>query len=354
MRQCGAAACTALVMLGGCGEQGFDQQAVDGQGVDDGARLGRSQSRIINGQVDTEHQAVVTVMAMMSACTGSIIHREGSYAYVLTAAHCFEPGAPQQVRVGDDYTMPAQILNVVDFTDHPSYNPSDQTFDFGIVRVSSANSGTPVIPAMTPAEDNLAPGTQVDHVGYGLTSFPSGQTTRRHHVLGTLSQVTNAQISYNQPTAGPCSGDSGGPNLSLSPERIAGVISYGDEQCEVFGVSGRVSAVYDGFIVPYIEQFEGPVLSGSSSASSSSGGSSSAGVGGASSGSSGSSGAGAAGPSGDGWVAGNLSDRSYDGEVLTSGCTLASGTRSGRRGGAFALLAFGLCAFATRRRRWRS
>jgi hypothetical protein len=321
-------------------------------GEDDGAvdSLGRTQAPIINGTPDSDHQAVVTVVSFSSACTGTIIHVEGAYAYVLTAAHCFLPGPPQQIRVGDDYNLPSQILSVVDFTDHPSYNQGDQAYDFGMVRASGANGVTPVIPALTPAEDTLAPGTQVLHVGYGLTSWPGGMTTRRHQVLGVLDQVAPAQISYNQPGSGPCSGDSGGPNLTVGSERVAGVISYGDEQCAVFGVSGRVSAVYDGFIVPYIEQFEGSVLPGSSSASSSSGGStSSSGVGGSSSGSSG---AGAGAPSGDdGWVAGGLQDRHYDGEVLTSGCSMVRGEPGRRPGSGWLLLVGAALALACGRRR---
>ena len=59
-------------------------------------------------------------------------------------------------------------------------------------------------------------------------------------------------FNYNQPNGGPCSGDSGGPQLTLGTERVAGVTSTGDQNCNIMGTSGRISAVYDSFIMAYI------------------------------------------------------------------------------------------------------
>jgi hypothetical protein len=65
--------------------------------------------------------------------------------------------------------------------------------------------------------------------------------------------VQSLTLYYNQPNGGPCSGDSGGPQLTTSgTELVAGVTSAGDPQCASSGYSGRVSAVYDTFIMAFI------------------------------------------------------------------------------------------------------
>jgi hypothetical protein len=306
--------------------------------VEDGAedRRGRVASPIINGNVDTAHPAVVAVLGFQSACTGTIVHLAPPSAFVLTAAHCFGPGPPVQIRIGNNFNAPNAVLDVVDHREHPSYNAQNQSYDFGMVRATGASAGTPWLPPLSPAEDKLAPGTQIRHVGYGLVSYPNGQTTVRHEALGKVNQVATIQFDYLQPTSGPCSGDSGGPNLTVGDERVAGVISFGDQQCNQFGVSGRVSAVHNGFIMAYIEEQTGSSSAVTTTSTGVGGGgtTSSSGVGGATASSS--VGVGATGASDD-WIAGDADDRRYDGELLTSDCSVA--TPGGRAGSAFAALA---------------
>ncbi|MEZ4440254.1 MAG: MYXO-CTERM sorting domain-containing protein [Polyangiaceae bacterium] len=205
---------------------------------------------IINGTVDNGHGAVVAVLGQ-GACTGTIIHTDpqSGIGHVLTAAHCTNP---QQVVMGSDYTNPTAVFPVIASLAHPSYN--GQVYDFQMVRISGVSSSTPVIPAMSPSQDNLGSGTQVRHVGYGKAGpAPGSNNTVKRQILGSLDSVSSLTIDYNQPSGGPCSGDSGGPQLTVGgTERVAGVTSYGDQSCASFGVSGRVSAVYDSFIVNYI------------------------------------------------------------------------------------------------------
>ena len=122
-----------------------------------------------------------------------------------------------------------------------------------MIRITGADAATPVIPAQTPAEDSLAAGTQVRHVGYGITWHPNGYTSQRHETINIIDAVHSFYFEYLQPTSGPCSGDSGGPALTVGgAERVAGVISGGDQTCSQYGVSGRVSSVYNSFILPFI------------------------------------------------------------------------------------------------------
>ncbi|MBI4703647.1 MAG: trypsin-like serine protease [Deltaproteobacteria bacterium] len=215
--------------------------------------LGQCGSWIINGDLDTTHQAVVLVAGKDSACTGTIIDREGSKAWVLTAAHCATLDTPEFVVQGNDYnSWNALQYPVKDYQAHPNYDSKASTYDFAMLTITGASDATPVIPAQQ-KPDGLAPGSKLRHVGYGLTSFPNGETTERHTIVNTLDTVSTLTITYEQPYGGPCSGDSGGPGLTTSgQERVAGVISSGDQECAEMGISGRVSTVYDSFIVPYI------------------------------------------------------------------------------------------------------
>jgi hypothetical protein len=214
----------------------------------EGEAFERTSDAIINGTPDTAHPAVVLVAGNNSACSGTIVHKNGSTGHVLSAAHC---GAPQYIIQGQDYNNPDATYVVIDYLDHPSYN--GQAYDFMMVRFTGAGSGTPVIPAMSPAEDNLQAGTQIRHVGYGKSGPPPGQNnTIRREILGQLSSVSALLLTYNQPQGGPCQGDSGGPQLTLGTERVAGVTSAGDPNCASSGYSGRVSAVFDTFVMAYI------------------------------------------------------------------------------------------------------
>jgi MYXO-CTERM domain-containing protein len=143
--------------------------------------------------------------------------------------------------------------------------------------------------------------------------------------------VAQIQFDYEQPTQGPCSGDSGGPNLVDlgNGERVAGVISYGDQTCATYGVSGRASSAYD-FITAFIGNAPQTTSASSSSAATTSSSSASTGVGGATSSSS-TAGVGGAGPSsssssGNGFYAGDQEAEDYDGQVVTSGCSVSSAT----------------------------
>ncbi len=208
---------------------------------------------IINGNLDTTHDAVVAVLLGIGACSGTIIHRDGANAWVLTAAHCVTPSAPQSVAQGDDYSSPTVTYPVADYAYHPAYSGQGGLYDIAVVRITGATAATPVIPAMTPAEDNLAVGTQVRHVGYGITWYPSGYTSERHETINTINSLAVSYFDYLQPNSGPCTGDSGGAALTVAgAERVVGVIFGGEESCTQYGLSGRVSAVYDSFILPFI------------------------------------------------------------------------------------------------------
>ena len=214
-------------------------------------------SPIINGNVDTTHQAVVALYSQQGAsgglCSGSIIKvdAERHIGWVLTAGHCVTI-PPVFVFQGDDYaTAKALRYEVVDYAPHPQYDPTDtgSPYDFAMVRIAGVDAATPVLPIAS-ASDGLVVGTSVVSVGYGMTTLqvtnPPTENTVRRNVAKKLSQVGQAQIGYDMSTSGICHGDSGGPVLVTQGgvEKVAGVHSYVSGQgggCDGFGVSVRVS-----------------------------------------------------------------------------------------------------------------
>jgi secreted trypsin-like serine protease len=315
--------------------------------------VGVSEQRIVNGQLDTTHQSVVFLYGDVSGCTGTIIKITGKTAYILTAAHCFGPGPIKQVFRGDDVQNFNAIMQVTSYKIHPLYKSGSYVFDFAMIKAEPADESWSVILPLAPAEDVVKQGVTVEHVGYGLIAAqPDKQTTKRHHTLNTVSFVEPGRFAYDQPNSGPCRGDSGGPSLVKigAGERVAGVISFGlDKQCKSTGVSGRVTSVYDEFIVPYVGGLPPPNTSSATSTAATT--TTTSGAGGASPTTGTTTGGAGAGTS---WTAGDLKPKSHGGTILTSGCAVAN-RAVGNRGRSSAplprLALLGLLTFATLRRR---
>jgi hypothetical protein len=244
------------------------------------------ESPIIGGTLDTVNHATVALAPANSdaICSGTIIAKNGTTGYVLTAAHCIKgdphsptfPGSPPPpiafVLQADDYKNCFQgqgnpalcdgVYSVTNVQVHPGFPtapiPMNQsiTDDFAIITFSGATPTTPVVPPAS--SDGLAVGQNLELSGYGLTSYPNGFTRQRHHITLPVDQLFGLQIAFNQ--AGPsgpegaCNGDSGGPAYKVigGQQQVVGVTSFGDQGCAQLGVYGRVQAVYNDFIAPII------------------------------------------------------------------------------------------------------
>ncbi len=321
---------------------------------------------IINGQVDTVNDAVVALFSDSGACSGTILHVKSGSACILTAAHCFGSGPLKIASLGDNYENPDLVMQVSETQVHPLYNEQDNTYDLALVKAKFASNSVPQILPLSPDEDFLKVGTKIEHSGYGLISFPNGSTTIRHRSFGTISELYAIQFAYNQPGSGPCSGDSGGPQLVDTPngKRVVGVTSYGDQECKSIGVSGRVSSFYKSFIVPFCGEL--PNSGGGSGASSSSaststsaassgaggGSSTSVGVSTSASTTSGAGGAGATATSGAGasdlWTAGDVEKTDHAGTIVTKTC--AASSQGGKVSGEFGLTVLALLGLLGSRR----
>jgi len=251
----------ALVTLGAsalsCSADGYVQERTDQQ-----------EEAIYYGSLDTTHQAVVSVQTSNGYCTGTIIAVNGSNGYVLTAAHCVVgygtnplPANQFTVVMGNNYNSPSAYFNVAQVAVHPLYDGDDGSAnDFGMLRITGASASTPVIPAMTPAQDNLAVGTNLNLIGYGQTESNYNNSARRH-VVKPIDELYGGWIWFDQSgtSGGTCQGDSGGPALTVGTERVAGVTSFGEQGCLGYGANGRVSVVYDSFILPFINGTTGTI-----------------------------------------------------------------------------------------------
>ena len=218
--------------------------------VYDGEEVADGSWGIINGSLDTTHQAVVRWQKGGSQCSATIVHVSGSTGYALSAGHC-AGGQLGTLRQGNNANNPDRTYTVVEQAAHPDYSITD-AYDFSMVRFTGADGSTPVIDVETSGQDNINPGTQLDMVGYGLTE--TGPTNQRHHIVKPVDWEEPLFIAFDQSTSGMCSGDSGGGVLHSG--RVAGVNSFvTDGNCVApgaFGVAMRVSAVKTTFIDPFI------------------------------------------------------------------------------------------------------
>ena len=217
--------------------------------------IAKAASPIINGQLDTTHQAVVALILQQGneggLCSGSIVKVDATshIGWVLTAGHCVKI-PPVYILQGDDFSAAGVLrYDVVDYAADPRYDGQvSSPYDFAVVRIAGVDASTPVLPIAS-AADGLVVGTPVLSVGYGRTSLiatgtPTTDNSIRRHVAKSLSQVGGSQIGYDMNADGICQGDSGGPVLVTSGgvEKVAGVHSYVQGDCNGFGVSVRVSS----------------------------------------------------------------------------------------------------------------
>jgi MYXO-CTERM domain-containing protein len=214
------------------------------------------EDEIIGGTADTTTKAVVWLYDenQGASCSGTIIAKNGSTAWVLTAGHC---NGMDYVVQADDYEDCFQQGNsgceaVYDVTQdqaHPSWNgDAGSGYDFRILTISGAANAPVIPPAQNP--DGISIGSSILAVGYGATP---GNNSLRRRVTETVEELYgNPPLIWADQTdgTGSCSGDSGGPVLYNNT--VVGVTSFGDQNCTQYGAYGRVQAVYSSWIAPII------------------------------------------------------------------------------------------------------
>jgi secreted trypsin-like serine protease len=262
-------ALSSVLLLAGCATDLSDLEVLEGTGSD-------VEGKIFGGSPPDQemHSAVVGLHTLSRGgryvssspfCSGTLITED----VILTAGHCLEGTAASKVAVyvGDDPSVDlvSGLYGVTEVLVHPSYNSRAITDDIALMRLARPVAGVAPVAAL-PATLGLTSadiGATVNFAGFGVTE--TGSFGVKMQVDGTIDAAgcgvygcptagdAATQFSYTQPQSGPCSGDSGGPAFLYrdSTPYVAGITSYGDANCTIYGVSTRTDA-FDAFINAFI------------------------------------------------------------------------------------------------------
>lgn len=211
-----------------------------------------SASAIVGGATTSAFPAVGALVQLGSPfCTGTLVTKR----VVVTAAHCLDgvPAARMRFAIGPNAFRPEASVPVAQAVAHPEWNPRRIANDIGVV-VLAADAPVAPIALSTTALDASWIGRELAFVGYGASNgFTGAGGGVKRGVVLPIAQIGATQFAYDGRTANTCFGDSGGPALALSEDKVpslVGVTSFGDATCTQFGVDTRVDA-----FAPFLASF---------------------------------------------------------------------------------------------------
>jgi MYXO-CTERM domain-containing protein len=211
--------------------------------------------------------AIVVDQGRRGMCTGTLVAPD----VVLTAAHCIAPNIlryQSQSQVTANTIVAYNTVNLLngnfqaatvrDTIPHPFSRPGDP--DVGLVLLNQPITGVTPTPLNLLAAD--APiGVRVTMVGFGVSDTTNGGVSFYIEEKASTScapyQVSNDMfLCFSQTDGqGKCSGDSGGPSFATigGRQKVIGITSFGDQNCQYFGADMRVDASLD-FIAQHAPQ----------------------------------------------------------------------------------------------------
>ncbi|WP_394201589.1 trypsin-like serine protease [Marinagarivorans algicola] len=209
--------------------------------------------QIVGGQQATrgEHPWMVYVEVRRGgrvfSCGGSLISSE----WVLSAAHCFDPGSSVTVIAGVFDQREERARNrfeVGSYFNHPSYRGVRTGFDIALLKLerpvpTSLVSRYARLPSLALNNSQAGTGDTLKVIGWGATQEGgSGPNILRQVSVPVVSEASceasygnvinnNTQICAGFPRGGrdSCQGDSGGPLLfkQNGADYVAGIVSWG-------------------------------------------------------------------------------------------------------------------------------
>ncbi len=234
---------------------------------------GSAEQPVYGGSTDTGDPNVVFLVyrdvnqpGYVDMCTGTMIGART----VLTAAHCVKDNVDagkasdgfMYYGNGDPFSDTSMRIPFAGARYHRDFDPNGDMAPLNDAAVVYLTQDAPLAPVQLddqPLEPLLTAGTQLRLVGWG-DILTTGVGTRRQATIPYVS--LNAQdVIAGDTQSGSCAGDSGGPLFQTvaGVERQIGIVSYGPRPCNAGGGAfARVDAFLRDFIVPALDNFEGP------------------------------------------------------------------------------------------------